>query len=283
MNMNAYLGLALTLGLAACGSGSTEDVDTSTGNASGIRAGDSVDINNDGAADGIALDSNGDGVPESIDRDGDGKADGLLPSGARWVPAGTGGEQAGNNGNQPSNNNGNVPISGVDEDGGAEQGGTNGVVVMTKATVLCGDSEKQIDVGNRYSCCDSLNGDAWNAPTVKAACMGQFAGPGRPPEPMGSECDGRDDCGSAFCCFVYNPMGPTPGTNLFGSIVQRIHGRQCMTEASCNSTMAASGASAMFSCTKDSDCPQSGKCVAEPSGGQTSAGKIGRPWVKICK
>lgn len=285
MKMNAYLGLALTLGLAACGDAASkaDDEPTGGGNPAGIPVNATVDITGDGLADGTALDTNGDGVPESIDRNGDGKADGLLPSGAKVVAGGTGGQQAGNNGgtgSQTSNNNGNTPISGVGDDGGTMQGGTSGVVVTTQSTVFCGDSEKMIDVSNKYSCCDSLSGDTWAAPAVKAGCNMYSGSPfGATTDAVGSECDGKDDCGSNFCCFVYNTMGPPPGANN-----GRAHGRKCMTQAGCNDTQAFSGASAMFSCQTDADCPQpSQKCVAEPAGGLTSSGKAGRPWVKICQ
>lgn len=282
MKTNAYLGLVLALGLAACGGSSSEKDEGETGGTGGgsIPIGASVDINGDGIADGKALDVNGDGIPESIDRNDDGKADGALPSGAMVVGGGDTGGVANTSTGGSNNNPGNTPISGVEDDGGTDNGGSTGtVVVETEVKLFCGASEVELDVTNGYVCCDSLSGGAWAKPTVIAAGeCNTFSGPGS--EKIPSKCDDKDDCGTSFCCFTYNQMGPPP-TGPFA--VPRAHGRRCLTEASCNAAMGAEGQSGVFSCNEVSDCPKTfSKCEAEEKG-KTNADTVGRAWVKVCK
>lgn len=289
MKTKAYLGLVLGLGLTACGgdSGGGDTEGNSTGGGGGsIPIGSSVDVNADGLADGVALDANGDGIAESIDNNMDGKPDGVLPAGATVVGSGGNGgtNGAGTTSGGGNTNNGDVPISGTEDDGGAtgnDNNGSNMVVVEDKASIVCGDSEVEVDVSAGYVCCDSLTGDAWAAPSVKAKAMcnsysgGGFGGPAT--DAVGSSCDGKDDCGSSFCCFAYNTMGPP------ASAVDRAHGRRCLSEASCNAAGGVEGQSGVFSCNDVSDCPSVfTECVAEPKG-VTSSNKAGRPWVKVCK
>lgn len=282
MKTKAYLGLVLGLGLAGCGSdsgGSDTDSDNITGSGQ-IPIGSCVDVTGDGLCDCTALDVSGDGIAESCDNDGDGDSDRPLPSGAMVVAdpgGGTGGTGTGTNGSSGNTNNGDVPISGTG-DGGAASGGNSGpVVVDTTASVLCGDDEAEISSG--YVCCDTLIGDVWSDPMVRprAMCNSLSGGLGQPmKEEMGSACDSKDDCGSQYCCFYYNVMGPPP------SAVGRVHGRKCASETGCVGGNAGSGESGVFSCREDSDCPPTTpNCVEEK--GITAAGKTGRPWVKICQ
>lgn len=141
------------------------------------------------------------------------------------------------------------------------------------------DFSTDVDVANKYSCCDTLNGTYWSAPVVKAGCDSHFGGGfgSDRTESVGSECDGSEDCGTdAFCCFVFSVMGPPP------SFTPRPHGRRCSTQASCEDVASSQGASGVFSCNDVSDCPSGlTRCVPEPQG-VTSGQQRGRPWVKVC-
>ncbi len=283
MKTNAYFGsivpsLFLTLGLAACGgsSGGNEETSDPSGSGGLIGVGATVDINGDGVADGKALDANGDGIPESIDRDGDGKADGVLPAGTKVVAGGdTGGGASTNGGGGTTNGSTGVPID-QEDGGGADNGGSTGtVVVETEVKILCGKTESKVDVANGYVCCDSLSGGKWAEPTITAeGGCNAFSSPGA--ETVPSKCDDKDDCGTSFCCFTYNLMGPP------AQFVARAYGRRCLTEASCNMAMGGEGQGQTFSCNDEGDCPkQFPKCVPEAKG-KTNADTVGRAWVKVC-
>jgi len=282
MKTRAYLGLAVGLLLAACGGGS-EGSDTDTDNVTGgdrIPIGSCVDVTGDGLCDCTALDVSGDGIAESCDNDGDGDSDRPLPSGAKVVAdpgGGGGGTGSGTSGGSGNPSTGDVPISGTEEDGGAQGGGGSGpVVVETTVKMYCGDEEIELDTDSGYVCCEAVKNKAWSEPTVTAAndCA-MFNAQGD--ESVASECDSKSECGSAYCCFTYATMSGPP--MMF---VPRVYGRKCLTENACNNSMA-EGAGSAFSCNDASDCPKMFKKCEPEGAGKTNANTAGRPWAKICK
>ncbi len=164
-----------------------------------IRVGSAVDVNGDGAKDGVALDTDGDGVADGIDTDGDNTSDGPLPGSAVVVGDGaSGGMNTGTGGDTTtggvSNTTGGAVNTNAGDDGGANDAGNTTGLTGDNPDTLGDDAPGAVACGKGAACASGQKCCAFAAgsSTCKASCgFGDTE----------AICDGPEDCPiGQFCC-----------------------------------------------------------------------------------